>query len=102
MMNDPEPLAPRRMPAEPTTRASPMRALAADDLGEGSATVDDISAADAEFVPFTPFGRGDERALTPAMGDERLIGGDPEPLCAFVPVTIDPESATFRCESDGP
>jgi hypothetical protein len=94
-MNGPETLLPRWMAVGAAARAhvGSLLALVTDKLSEASAVIDVIPALDIgdedEPAPFTPFGRGDRRALAITAGDERLLAGEPEPPRVRVPVTIE-------------
>jgi hypothetical protein len=48
---------------------------------------------------FTPFARGDSRALVLTAADERLVVGKPAPLRVLVPVTIE-EEIPARTDAD--
>jgi hypothetical protein len=94
-INGRETLIPRWMAAGAANRAhvGSLLALITDKLSEASAVIDVIPALDVdddEPAPFTPFGRGDTRALAITADDERLLSGTPEPLRVLVPVTIEP------------
>lgn len=68
-------------------------ALVTDKLAGSSAVVEAVPAIDVdedvEARPFTPFGRGDARALVITAQDELLLAREPQPLRVLVPVTID-------------
>ena len=95
LMSGPETLIPRWMAAGAANRArvGSLLALITDKLGEASAVMDVIPALDVnddfERASFTPFGRGDVRALAVTAEDEQLLNGDPQPLRVLVPVTIE-------------
>jgi hypothetical protein len=96
LMSGPETLIPRWMAAGAANRAQvgSLLALITDKLSEASAVIDVIPALDVNDdgppAPFTPFGRGDKRALAITADDEQRLAGDPEPLQILVPVAIEP------------
>ncbi len=96
LMSGPETLIPRWMAAGAADRArvGSWLALITDRLSEASAVIDVIPALDVNDdsgpTSFTPFGRGDKRALAVTAEDERLLAMEPQPLRILVPVTIEP------------
>ncbi|XVU21129.1 hypothetical protein ACQPZJ_28095 [Actinoplanes sp. CA-054009] len=96
LMSGPETLIPRWMAAGAANgaRVGSFLALITDKLGDASAVIDVVPALDVSddgtSAGFTPFGRGDKRALAITAEDERLLKGDPQPLRVLVPVTVEP------------
>jgi len=67
--------------------------LVTDKFDHASAVIEAVPAIDleeaAEVSGFSPFGRGDARALRITANDVRLLAGEPQPLRIMVPVQID-------------
>jgi hypothetical protein len=93
LMSGPETLIPRWM-AHAAKRATvgDLLALVTDKLDGASAVIEALPAIDvnddAQAVAFTPFGRGDKRALGITADDERMLAGEPAPLRVLVPVAV--------------
>jgi hypothetical protein len=93
LMSGPEALVPLWM-AGAARRATvgALLALVTDKLDGASAVIEAVPAIDVhdetQSAAFTPFGRGDKRAVAITSEDERLLAGEPRPLRILVPVTI--------------
>jgi hypothetical protein len=95
-VNGPSALVPRWMAAAARRdTVGALLSLVTDKFDDASALVEALPAIDTEDCgadepqAFSPFGRGDPRALSLTAADERLLAGKPEPLRVLVPVTID-------------
>jgi hypothetical protein len=94
-VNGPSALVPRWMAAAARRdTVGALLALVTDKLDDASALVEALPAIDTEGSEagpqaFSPFGRGDSRALSLTAADQRLLAGQPQPLRVLVPVTID-------------
>jgi hypothetical protein len=94
LMTGPETVVPRWMAgAANRARVGSFLVVVTDKLDGASAVFEALPALDVtdETQPaaFTPFGRGDQRALAITADDERMLSGEPQPLRVLVPVTVE-------------